>query len=485
MTIRLRITLWYMGLLILVLVILCSALYSYVRYTTGQDIKNTIDRTVQDIHITQSVDFWRSLQINLSPRIENKQVIIQVVDYITGQVRYTSNLADSGYNLAYPEPDSNLQAAYSKVDINGSPFKVLSVPITLKDNSLVGLLQVGVYTGKEEQILGNLRLILVLASVSVLLIAFLLGLYVSRQALKPLHRVTVASTRIEGGQDLGIRIPRGKAQDEIGTLTDTLNGMLSRLQQAYLDMNQSYDTQRRFVADASHELRTPLTTVRGNSDLLKKLWVKLSADRVEQHHIDLSLEAIQDISDESERMTRLITDLLALARGDAGQIVVKSPVELYPIVAEAARKAALLPRTAGWKNELDIFRTIVIEADRAYLQQLLLILIENAFKYTPSGEVRLSGVRRDHAVGIKVQDTGIGISEAELPHIFDRFYRADVSRGRTAGYGLGLSIAKWIIDEHHASVEVYSKENEGSTFIVWFPIADQSLTVRVEEDDRE
>lgn len=473
MTIRLRITLWYMCLITLVLIILSTALYSYIYYKTNQDIKSTIQNTLKDIHIAPSVDFWNSLQIDILPNIANNQVIIQVVDYIHQKVRYSRNLDEAGITLHYPDPSPELKLNYSNININGDPFTILNIPIVLQDRSIVGLLQVGIYTGKEAKILNNLQWILVLSSISVLTIAFLLGLIVSKRSLKPLHNVILASNRIESGGDLIKRIPRGRPNDEIGLLTDTLNSMLVRLQEAYQDLNEAYDAQRRFVGDASHELRTPLTTIRGNGDLLKKLWSTFTRNPhqpLEPHHLDLSLEAINDITAEAERMTRLTTDLLTLARGDYGTVMVKKSVAIHPIVNEAVRKANLLPRTVEWRvKHIDELLQVHIQGDSDYLQQLLLILIENAFKYTSSGYVELSGLQKDGYAGIRISDTGIGMNSNELSQIFERFFRADISRGKTSGYGLGLSIAKWIIDEHAGNIEVLSRENEGTTFIVWLP----------------
>jgi len=253
--------------------------------------------------------------------------------------------------------------------------------------------------------------------------------------------------------------------------------MLERLERAYKELEESIAAQRRFVSDASHELRTPLTTIRGNVDFLAKIWggeggqaegaPALTAEEREQ----LSKEAIHDIADEARRMSRLVNDMLALARADAGYTMPMERLSLRPLAEEAARRAAFLPRKAEWVvGPLDALDGVWVKGNRDYLLQLLFIFIENGFKYTPSGEVRLEAVRSGDKVGLVVADTGIGMSKEEVPHIFDRFYRADESRGKTAGTGLGLSIAKWIADMHHATLEVRTKLGEGSRFIVWLPV---------------
>jgi len=146
------------------------------------------------------------------------------------------------------------------------------------------------------------------------------------------------------------------------------------------------------------------------------------------------------------------------------------------VVQEAARKAAFLPRTAEWRvGPLEALEGIRVLGNRDYLLQLLFILIENGFKYTPSGEVRLEAVRKEGWVGITVADTGIGMNREEVGNIFQRFYRADESRGKTSGTGLGLSIAKWIIDMHEGALDVRTKPGEGSAFTLWLPVVDDGF----------
>ncbi|MDF2651370.1 MAG: sensory transduction histidine kinase, partial [Paenibacillus sp.] len=153
-----------------------------------------------------------------------------------------------------------------------------------------------------------------------------------------------------------------------------------------------------------------------------------------------------------------------------GVLMEKKPVEMMPLVQEVVRRAHLLEHTADWLvGDLDALEHAVVQGNRDYLQQLLFIFIENAFKYTPVGTVRFEASRTDSFIGIRITDTGIGIDKEDIPHIFDRFYRADLSRGLTSGTGLGLSIAKWIIDEHGGSIEVTTRKDEGSTFMIWLP----------------
>jgi len=170
-------------------------------------------------------------------------------------------------------------------------------------------------------------------------------------------------------------------------------------------------------------------------------------------------------------MSRLVNDLLSLARADAGLRMEMEDIELRPLVEEVARRAQFLPRKADWMvGDLGALDGVHVRGSRDHLQQMLFIFIENGFKYTPHGHVSLEAVRSDGQIGLKIADTGLGIDKEDVPHIFDRFFRADKSRGQTAGTGLGLSIAKWIIDNHGGSVEVKTRPGEGTVFLIWLPI---------------
>lgn len=236
-------------------------------------------------------------------------------------------------------------------------------------------------------------------------------------------------------------------------------------------MDNSYRNQKRLVSDASHELRTPLTTIRGNVELLQRAFQPLLKKNVlNETERELFEEGLHDISAEAARMSRLVEDMLSLARADAGYQMERQPILIQPLLDEVARKAQMLPRQVDFiVNDFYLLEGIYVYGNRDYLQQLLFILIENAFKYTEQGSVTLETELVKNMVGIRIIDTGVGMDEEEVPHIFKRFYRADVSRGKKPGTGLGLAIAKWIIDEHEGAIEVFTKKGVGTTFILWLP----------------
>jgi signal transduction histidine kinase len=218
--------------------------------------------------------------------------------------------------------------------------------------------------------------------------------------------------------------------------------------------------QRRFVADASHELRTPLTTIRGNLGLLKRQPPIVEEDK---------RAVLEDMVEETDRLIRLTNDLLLLARSDAGRPLRLVPVPIGPLVDDVCRQARLLGEQ----------RTVVCEdvpavgvlGDPDAIKQVLLILLDNALKYTPDGgTITIGAASAERAVVIAIRDTGPGIAPEALPHIFERFYRSDESR-TGSGAGLGLSIAKELIDAQHGQINVTSAAGKGSIFSVTLPLA--------------
>ncbi len=494
MSIRLRLTLWYSGLLAVTLVAFGVVIYGIVQNNTMSSLKDQLRRISEETQVRGRVGQGVNLSGVLRSAIDYNSFFIQIVNYIptitgvvddkTPNMRSSTNRPELTFTFPKQNEVRHGEYAFVKREIEGIPFLVLENPIMYNDE-VVGLLQVGAWTGREEQLLHQLRSILWFAGAAGLIAAFLLGMFLSRKALMPINRVTEAAERIQSGSELSLRIPREKPNDEIGRLTDTLNAMLSGVERAYKNLEDSNAAQRRFVSDASHELRTPLTTIRGNVDLLEKIWVGGEAEPREdtenvasttlvltdEEKRGMSLESIRDIADEARRMSGLVNHLLSLARADAGYVMEMGDVELLPLAEEAARRAAFLPRKAEWAvGPLDLLSEVKVRGNRDYLLQLLFILIENGFKYTPFGVVRLYAARRDNAIGLSVADTGIGIALEEVPHIFERFYRVDVSRGETSGTGLGLSIAKWIADMHHARIEVQTRLGEGTVFTLWLPV---------------
>jgi signal transduction histidine kinase len=286
-------------------------------------------------------------------------------------------------------------------------------------------------------------------------LAGLAGWLGTGQVLTPLEKVTLAAMNITNADDLSRRIPNpGKDKNEIGLLIDAFNQTLDRLE--YL-----FNRQKRFMADVSHELRTPLTVIKGNVGLLRMMK-------------EPDEESLASIETEVDRLTRMVGDLLLLAQAEAGKLELNlQPVELDTVLLEVLQQAKIL---AG--NRITIKLTeidqIQITGDRDRLKQVFINLLANAVKYTPQGGTVYLAIKKvgDQAQTV-IEDTGPGIPAKDLPHIFERFYRGDKARTRSAdgsSFGLGLSIAYWIIKNHNGRIEVKSKEGSGTTFSVWLPL---------------
>ncbi|HSK85202.1 MAG TPA: ATP-binding protein [Rubrobacter sp.] len=308
------------------------------------------------------------------------------------------------------------------------------------------------------------KMAVVLASgVTVAFLLSVVGAYLlARKALSPVSAVVTAAHRITEG-DHSKRLPVAHPNDEIGDLAATINGMLSHLEKTLARLEETLDRQRRFVADASHELRTPLTSIHGYAQVLEE-WALRDPQ--------IGPESVAAIKRESERMKGLVENLLELARGDEGMKLHLKDDNLTEVVEEAAESAR-----AAVNGKVHIERLTPKQRvqrvsalfDRERLRQALSILLDNAVKYTPEGgRVTMNIVEEDGSVGVEVSDTGIGIPEDQIPHVFERFYRAEEARS-TEGLGLGLSIARQIAEDHGGSIEVRSKPGEGSTFIIRIP----------------
>lgn len=307
--------------------------------------------------------------------------------------------------------------------------------------------------------LGSFRLILFSLVPVFLLVAALGGYWMSRRSLAPVDEITRAARSI-GANDLARRLSVPQTGDELARLADTLNGMLSRLDGAFQRIT-------RFTADASHELRSPVSVMRASAELA------LRKTRSETEY----REALAQILREAEKVSQLIEQLLVLARADSGSAVLPmSPTDLGEMVHSACSQAGQMAATKGLTlSEHLPEHSPVVRGDAASLERLFLILLDNAVKYTPAGgriDVKLF---TDNGSAIaEVHDTGMGIAQEDIPHIFDRFYRADRVRSRElGGAGLGLAIGRWIAEAHGGEISLRSEPSKGSIFQVRLPVSTQ------------
>jgi signal transduction histidine kinase len=304
-----------------------------------------------------------------------------------------------------------------------------------------------------DQTLTTLWQILIAGGVIATLLACGAGWWLAGAAVRPINRITHTAQEIGATQDFSRRVGHAGPADEVGRLAATFDTMLARLQAAF-------QTQRRFVADASHELRTPLTSIRGNLGLLQRQPPIAEADRV---------AVLSDLVSESERLSRLVGDLLTLARTDTGRPLRQDPIPVAPLVGDVVRRLAVLhPERTIRKDTSD---AAVTKGDADAITQVLFILLDNALKFTPvEGTVAVTSAVHGDSITITVRDTGPGIAPDALPNIFERFYQGDAARAGT-GTGLGLSIAKALVEGLRGTIEVESRVGEGTAFTVRLPCA--------------
>jgi two-component system OmpR family sensor kinase len=313
--------------------------------------------------------------------------------------------------------------------------------------------------GRVDAAMQAFRLTLPILGIASLLVALLLSWAVAGNALRPIATMIKTAQGITLSRDLSRRIQTPSYRDELGKLASTFNQMLGSIE-------TSYRTQQRFVADASHELRAPLTAISGNLELLHRHPTMPEAERA---------EALGEMTREADRLTRLVADLLALARADAGVPLKMRLVDLDVVVLEAFRSARQLAHNQ--MLILDPFDPAQVTGDEDRLKQLLFILLDNALKYTPSGGQVTLGLGHDATgVIIQVRDTGVGIASEDVPHVFERFYRADPGRSRDpGGTGLGLPIAQWIVAQHAGTITLASQPGKGTCVTVRLPLPGRPL----------
>lgn len=364
----------------------------------------------------------------------------------SGRWLYRSS-GTSSWDLPVPRRQSLPEDGQgSSITLSGKRYRVLTAPV------LIGVMQIAVPLEEFDEMLSQFTWTAVAFLPILLVVSACGGYWMSGRSLAPVREITRIAQAISA-QNLEQRLPVDGPGDELDQLSITLNSMFARLEGAFRQMAQ-------FTADASHELRTPAAIIRTTAELT------LSRPRTQPEYE----KALQRVLAESERTTELIEGLMALARNDLGRNAIQAtPVDLAFLARETVVEMEVLADARSVTVETDLPARAEILAEASLIRRLLLILLDNAIKYTPAGgRVRLSLNKNKNSV-VTIEDTGIGIGSEDLPHIFDRFYRAAKDRSRsTGGSGLGLSIAKWIAACHGAEITVESKLGAGSTFRVVF-----------------
>jgi signal transduction histidine kinase len=357
----------------------------------------------------------------------------------------TTPFDDSGLHQDYPE--------YRDVVGPDWHIRVLSIPME-QEGKRLATLQIASKLDVVDAARDDLTEILSIIWIVAVLFSGIAVWVTMGQTLKPLAAITETVEQINRADDLSRRIPySGPDDDEIGSMVGSFNQTLERLEALFT-------SQQRLLADVSHELRTPLTVIKGNVDLMRRMK-------------SLDQESLASIDQEAGRLTRLVGGLLLLAQAETGKLaLVMGKVELDLLITEVFQEMSILAasKLRLHLNEID---QVYVNGDRDRLKQVFINLVANSIQYTPQGgDVYLSLEQIKEQARVIVRDTGPGIPAEDLPHIFERFYRAEKSRtrGKSTGFGLGLSIANWIVEKHGGRIEVVSQEGKGTTFAVWLPL---------------
>jgi two-component system, OmpR family, sensor kinase len=455
MSLRLRLTLVYTALLGVVILILGSVVYSAVSIVLLDHVDDTLERAVSEVTDKARLGTQGDLVVDLPALHISNFVLVQIWNRDRQLIISSQYFGNSATSID-PQDLQLGNPIYRNVEQDQSPLRVLTVPLVISgDDRSAGWIQVGVDLSSLRTTQNVLLMVLAIGAVIAMGLAAVVGWLVFERALAPLETVTEAATQIARADDLSRRIPySGSANDEVGQLIQAFNLTLGRLEQLFT-------AQRRFMADVSHELRTPLTVIKGNVGLMR-------------HISMLDDESLESIEGEVDRLTRMVGDLLLLAQAESGKIPLDmQPVELDTILLDVFQQMRVLAGNRVQIQFVDIDQ-VIVTGDRDRLKQVFLNLGGNAINYTQAGgQIQFGLYRVGNQARIVVSDNGLGIPPEDLPHIFERFYRGEKSRTRGrdgTGFGLGLSIAYWIVKNHGGRIEVDSKLNQGTTFCVWLPL---------------
>ena len=444
MSLRLRLALFGAAVVALTVVLFSVLLYGLLARGVNSNQDDALRARAHDAvaALNSSSDITPRSALAPADLRKSSDVFVEVFDSSWALIYWTAQL-----NGGPPPVSNRLRAAAPEVsggyfDTEGG-FRFYGVPFAH------GYVVTGQSSNVPQSNLSGVRGFLVISAVPTLIAALAASWLVAGRALKPLKDVAGAADDIGRTRDFGRRLGRRPARDEVALLASSFNRMLDQLQDAF-------ESQRRFVADASHELRTPLTTIQGNAGLLAS--GPAIADETRR-------AAAADIAAESARMARLVDRMLTLARADAGLSLELAPVALKRVVDEVARQASAVHPGRGLESATE---DATVSADEDAIRQLIWILLDNAFRHARSS-VGITLRAEGGWARLAVTDDGLGIAEEERERVFERFYRVD--RARTGqGAGLGLSIARWIADQHHGRILAGASSGGGGAIYLDLPL---------------
>lgn len=452
---RWRLTIWHLSLTSLGLLGLILVSYQVLSDSLYADVNNTLAERARHVSDAVSIVPNRPIQgitQEATDEFSSPGVYVQIFNSNGELVARSFNLGIQQMHSPAAEISRVLagESFYSTTEISASPVQLYYQPVQ-RDGRIVGAIQVGESLIGLQSALQRLRLIYTVGGVSVLLFGLLGGWMLARLGLRPVVRVMETAHEIVGAEDLSRRVSYVGPQDEIGILASTFNEMLTRLQTLF-------ESQRQFLAEAAHELRTPLSSMLGNVDLL----MAFGDDPVRRN------ETVRAIQRTGKHVARLLDDLLLLAQAQAGwHLASFEPVAIDDLLMETYEEARLTAE--GVELKVEHCEPAHVRGDADRLKQVFMNLLDNALKHSPPGNaVTISLWGEDGKVKACIRDCGPGIPADAVKRVFDPFFRAPAS-GRLPGAGLGLTIVRWIMQEHGGDVIIESSTGEGTSVILSFP----------------
>jgi heavy metal sensor kinase len=482
MNIRLRLTLWYTTILFLILIVFSGLVYLGLSYSLLMVLDDHLQREAAQVigaikfepdhdededgdHQPSKLD---EVGIELE-YIPEEGVYWRVLD-LHGQPLIDPGFFDAALFDLKTINTEQVQLSYATLADN-TRLRVHTVPFVIEEQG-AGIVQIAESYGHVQEVQRQLVFLLAVSLPFVLLATSAGGWFLAASALAPINRITQAANQISA-EDLSRRLNLKLPNDEVGRLAATFDRMLARLE-------DGFERQKRFIADASHEMRTPLTILKGDVE------VALNRPRTPAQY----RETLEMVNQTADRLTALVEELFLLARADNNQYPLQpEPLDLAALLASELSRLRPQARKKEICLTLDAPESLPMTADRVKLARLFMNLIDNALKYSgPGDEVKVTAAILNQQAWVTIADTGPGIPSEHLPHLFERFYRVDKARARSlsgtaninssSGAGLGLSIAQWLVQIHGGRIEVESQPGQGTVFTVWLPLEPKKSSKR-------
>jgi len=461
-TLRVRFALWTAGLMLTVLVLFGTfvyiSLWQGLANSIDDSIKLSTSQAIAAVNIENGrINFSDSLPESSAAELRDRGSTIRILSSdgtVLQSVGPYQNLSVDSKSIQ----NANARiSSFSTISLNDSdPIRVYTAPI-VENQNIIGVIQVMQSLRTLHETMDRLLLVLLISIPVLLIVSALSGYFLAARALSPIDQITQTAQRIST-EDLSARLNLQGNDDEIGRLATTFDNMLSRLE-------EGFNREHQFTSDASHELRTPLAAMQAI----------LNVTRERKRPPEEYETAMDDLSEETDRLRALTEDLLYIARGDARPATPYEEVNLSNLLIDVSESLRPMAESKGLTLKQDIQNDLFIMGDSDALIRAFVNLLDNAIKYTEKGEITVNAVRGARKnIDILISDTGRGIDPKHLPHIFERFYRVDESR-TTQGFGLGLAIVHEIVRTHQGTIEASSQIGSGTTFRLHFTGVDKVL----------